>query len=97
MPVAPSSHAAAPVRHLAHVREVRWPFTGGTSGGTLGAKDQEIRVRMGKFTFQPQLNHNTPNGVLCKACVEKKPVVLAPQVGFEPTTLRLTAEGSSRR
>ena len=91
VPVAPPSHTESPARHAAHVREVCWPFTGGTSGGTLGGKDQEIRVRTGKFIFQAQMRHNAPSGVLCKACVEKKPVILAPQVGFEPTTLRLTA------
>ena len=31
-------------------------------------------------------------GVLSMACVEIKGVILAPQVGLEPTTLRLTAE-----
>ena len=31
-------------------------------------------------------------GVFCKGYVEKEGVVLAPQVGLEPTTLRLTAE-----
>jgi hypothetical protein len=29
--------------------------TGGTSGGTLRDKDEEIRVRMGKFKFRPRL------------------------------------------
>jgi hypothetical protein len=31
-------------------------------------------------------------GVSSNGCVEKKRDILAPQVGFEPTTLRLTAE-----
>jgi hypothetical protein len=96
-PGGPSYHPGSPAPHVAHVREGRWPFTGGTSGGTLGDKDQEIRVRTRKFTFRGQMRHNAPSGVLCKACVEKKPVILAPQVGFEPTTLRLTAEWFPRR
>jgi hypothetical protein len=33
--------------------------------------------------------------VLSKVCVENKGVKVAPQVGFEPTTLRLTAECST--
>ena len=32
------------------------------------------------------------NGVFCKGYVENTGLGLAPQVGFEPTTLRLTAE-----
>ena len=50
-PVAPSSHAAESARQVAHVREVRWPFTGGTSGGTSCDKDEEIQVRMSNSRF----------------------------------------------
>ena|SRR5579862_4401630 len=32
------------------------------------------------------------NGVSSRSCVEKKGLVLAPRVGLEPTTLRLTAD-----
>src|ERR1035438_9066851 len=52
---------------------------------------------MGKFGFQRRLGAGGPRGVLSKACIENKGVILAPQVGFEPTTLRLTAECSMRR
>src|SRR5438105_94183 len=45
------------------------------------------------------INFSTPtrgtlraSRVLSKACIENKGVGLAPQVGLEPTTLRLTAE-----
>jgi hypothetical protein len=78
--------------------EVRCPrarrvstLTGGTSGGTPRDKDQEIRVRMGNFRFRPCLRHGTRSGVLCREYVDNKGFNLAPQVGFEPTTLRLTA------
>jgi hypothetical protein len=47
---------------------------------------------MGKFGFQPRLGRGATSGVLSKACIENKGFILAPQVGFEPTTLRLTAE-----
>jgi len=36
--------------------------------------------------------HTTANGVFCRGYVENEGVKLAPQVGFEPTTLRLTAD-----
>ena len=39
--------------------------------------------------------HDATNGVLSKRCVENKGLILAPQVGLEPTTLRLTAECST--
>ena len=64
----------------------------GETGGTLGDKDKEIRVRTGKFTKQPSPGHNATNGVFTKGYVGNKGLNLAPQVGFEPTTLRLTAE-----
>jgi hypothetical protein len=32
-----------------------------------------------------------PTGVFAKGCVETEGFILAPQVGLEPTTLRLTA------
>ena len=63
----------------------------GDSGGTRDGKDGEIRVRTGKFTKQTCRGRGAPTGVLCRGCVENKGVRLA-QVGFEPTTLRLTAE-----
>jgi hypothetical protein len=53
--------------------------TGGTSGGTPRDKDEEIRVRMGKFRFQPSLGDNALNGVFTRTCVENKGFVLAPQ------------------
>src|SRR5260370_14984499 len=71
----------------------------GETGGTLGVKDREIRVRMGKLKFYRQFRHSAATSVLSSLYVEKKGVSLAPQVGFEPTTLRLTAEwliGTSR-
>src|ERR1019366_207947 len=64
----------------------------GETGGTLGDKDKEIRVRMGKFTKQPWCARGATTGVFSKRCVGNKGLRLAPQVGFEPTTLRLTAE-----
>src|ERR1035437_9487251 len=64
----------------------------GETGGTLGDKDKEIRVRMGKFTKQPWLGCGAATGAFSRGYVENKGDSLAPQVGFEPTTLRLTAE-----
>src|ERR1039457_3993464 len=46
---------------------------------------------MGKFTKQPWRRRGAATSVFCKGCIEK----LAPQVGLEPTTLRLTAECST--
>src|ERR1039458_6395758 len=43
---------------------------------------EEIRVRMGKFTFRPTFRHNATNGVFSKGCVENKGLEMAPQVGF---------------
>ena len=62
------------------------------SGGTPAAKDGEIRVRTGKFTKQPRLGCDAATGVFCSRCVDNKGVRFAPQVGLDPTTLRLTAE-----
>ena len=47
---------------------------------------------MGNSQFEPQHGRGSATGVFCKGYVETKGDVLAPQVGFEPTTLRLTAE-----
>jgi len=65
---------------------------GGTSGGTPRVKDQEIRVRTGNWRFGRQSRRGRANGDVSKTCVENAGVNLAPQVGFEPTTLRLTAQ-----
>ena len=64
----------------------------GETGGTPKDKDGEIRVRTGKLSNRPWLGRAAPTGVFCRGYVENKGDVLAPQVGFEPTTLRLTAE-----
>ena len=74
---------AAPAKH--------WRET----GGTLADKDKEIWVRMGKFTFAGLTWAGGATGVFSMACVEKEGLSLAPQVGLEPTTLRLTAECST--
>jgi len=54
---------------------------------------------MGKFEQRwvirnrsPHLGRGAANGVFSKGYVEKEGLKLAPQVGFEPTTLRLTAD-----
>src|ERR1039457_7444013 len=47
---------------------------------------------MGKFTKQPRRGRGAATGVFSSGYVETKGLVLAPQVGLEPTTLRLTAE-----
>ena len=48
---------------------------------------------MGNSRFRSRCGrHVAASGVLSKACVENKGLSLAPQVGLEPTTLRLTAE-----
>src|SRR5260370_42090037 len=60
-----------------------------------GRHNREIRVRMGKFTKALCSACDAPCGVLCTGCVGIKGVSLPPQVGFEPTTLRLTAECST--
>ncbi len=64
----------------------------GDSGETPEGKDGEIRVRTGKFRFQPWLGLDAATGAFTNGCVETEGLVLAPQVGLEPTTLRLTAE-----
>src|SRR5271157_2766984 len=50
---------------------------------------------MGKFTKQPGLGRGAATGVFSMVCVEKEGLNMAPQVGLEPTTLRLTAECST--
>jgi hypothetical protein len=47
---------------------------------------------MGNSRFGWSRSHTPASGVLSTACVENKRLSLAPQLGFEPTTLRLTAE-----
>src|SRR5260370_14494363 len=58
-----------------------------------GRHNKEIRVRMGEFTKTLCSACDAPCGVLWTGCVGIKGVSLAPQVGFEPTTIRLTASG----
>src|ERR1035437_1920907 len=50
---------------------------------------------MGKDFKQPWLGRSAANGVFSRGYVENKGLKLAPQVGLEPTTLRLTAECST--
>src|ERR1035437_5961914 len=50
---------------------------------------------MGIFTKQPQLGLSPATVVFSRRYVETKGLKLAPQVGLEPTTLRLTAECST--
>ena len=47
---------------------------------------------MGNSKFEPPTGRGAATGVFCREYIEKKGLNLAPQVGFEPTTLRLTAE-----
>ena len=47
---------------------------------------------MGNSQFQVRRARNAASNVFSTACVETAGVRLAPQVGLEPTTLRLTAE-----
>jgi len=63
----------------------------GETGGTPKDKDGEIRVRTGKLSKRPWLGRGAATGAFCRGYVENKGDGLAPQVGFEPTTLRLTA------
>jgi hypothetical protein len=49
---------------------------------------------MGKFTFADRPAQGPTSPVSCMGCIENKGLVLAPQVGLEPTTLRLTAVSS---
>jgi hypothetical protein len=99
-PEAPVVPPRVPVPPCARVTAILFrEATGGTSGGTPRDKDEEIRVRMGKFRFQSTPRQRAVNGVFTRTCVENRGFILAPQVGFEPTTLRLTAErlvGTSR-
>src|SRR5687767_7001180 len=50
---------------------------------------------MGNSQFPRWSARDAPCGMFSTACVGNKEVGLAPQVGFEPTTLRLTAECST--
>ena len=47
---------------------------------------------MGKDLKQQWLGRGAASGVFSRGYVETKGLILAPQVGLEPTTLRLTAE-----
>src|ERR1035437_6356078 len=47
---------------------------------------------MGNSQFEPPHGRGATTGVFRRGYVEKEGLNLAPQVGFEPTTLRLTAE-----
>jgi len=63
--------------------------TGGTPGDKEGGKlsKDEYLSR-----WRPCLRGTAATGVFCTGCVENEGLVLAPQVGLEPTILRLTAE-----
>src|SRR5664280_1967372 len=50
---------------------------------------------MGKDFKKPRLGRGAATGVFSRGYVETKGLKLAPQVGLEPTTLRLTAECST--
>src|SRR5450755_1915400 len=50
---------------------------------------------MSNSRLRPSRGRNAATGVLCRGYAEKKGLGLAPQVGLEPTTLRLTAECST--
>ena len=50
---------------------------------------------MGNSRFQDPRGRNAATGASSMGCVGNKGFVLAPQVGLEPTTLRLTAECST--
>jgi hypothetical protein len=65
--------------------------TGGETGGTPACTDGSIWVRMGNANFEPPRGRDAANHVFCRGYAENKGDILAPQVGFEPTTLRLTA------
>jgi len=60
------------------------PETGGILGGPR-------RPRMGNFQFRPNRGRGAATGMYARVCIETKGLVPAPQVGLEPTTLRLTA------
>src|SRR5262249_132158 len=47
--------------------------------------------KMGNSRCRRKHGADAANGALCRTCVGNRGLVLAPQVGFEPTTLRLTA------
>ena len=47
---------------------------------------------MGNSKFWPAQGRGAATGVFSRGYVENKGLRVAPQVGFEPTTLRLTAE-----
>ena len=64
----------------------------GDFGGTRDGKDGEIRVGTGKFTERPTSRRGAATSVFCRGYADNKGLSLAPQVGFEPTASRLTAE-----
>ena len=47
---------------------------------------------MGNLILTGQCQRDAASGVSSNGCVENRDFRLAPRVGFEPTTLRLTAE-----
>jgi hypothetical protein len=69
--------------------------TGGKLGVPWGSKDEKIWVRTGKCGIRPPCPRGSTTSVFSMECIETKGVEVAPQVGFEPTTLRLTAECST--
>jgi len=75
-----SARPAVPTRRGRPCFALPWRTTGGTSGGTPGVKDQEIRVRTGNSRFRQQPRRGRANGDVSKTCVENKGFVLAPQV-----------------
>ena len=80
------NEAASEAAH-GRLRE-RW----GETGGTPRDKDKEIRVRTGNSRFKAVSRMSAPKRRVFYGVVEYERLVLAPQVGLEPTTLRLTAE-----
>ena len=68
--------------------EIHW----GDFGGPQRARMGKFGLRMGKLSKQPWPGRGMATGVFCRGYVENKGVNVAPQVGFEPTTLRLIAE-----
>jgi hypothetical protein len=69
--------------------------TRGKLGVPLGSWNRKFSVRTGKFTFVGAVKRGATKGVSSNGCVGNMGLSLAPQVGLEPTTLRLTAECST--
>ena len=77
-------------RTVAEMAEWSWDFR-----GTSARKPEENWGNLGKVRFWRALVATAANLWSVGGYVEKEGVKLAPQVGFEPTTLRLTAECST--